>query len=248
MLNMHTHSVIEALAAVFIPSTLSANMKKEGVIPGGRRFVGVMRMLPVRVELKGKLKDSFARQAFALGCLRGNMMKLQVGVDHDTNGGYIGSVPGNSNTTRGLCVCPRTGTVARIRDVEKGSDGEVVRIADRTAPVVVAPHINAASRSAFNQWTWMADAQGENEKRAKKAVKWSEPTPQEVRRHLMGSHPRCSMKSSIREIEANLKAGIVLAGWVNHLERHGGTLRTIVPTETPIPWARGQNCWRRSWT
>jgi hypothetical protein len=62
----------------------------------------------------------------------------------------IGAVPGSYNATCGLWVCSGTGRVAAIRESEKGKDGEVVRVADGTAPVVVGPWIKSASRSALD--------------------------------------------------------------------------------------------------
>jgi hypothetical protein len=236
-LEMHTINTIEALAAVFIPSTFIANMKTTGDIPGGRQIVGVVRMVPVRVEIKGKrnMEDTVVPQAFRSEMYGTAAVKLYFGVDQQRNAVYIGSVPGNYNTTRGLCVCPGTGRVAAIRETVKGRDGEITRIVDRTAQVVVGSEIGAATWSALGNWIWQDGATGDAAKRANKAVEWSEPVAQEVRRHLMGTNPCFALKGSVKTIEANLKAGIVMANWVNRLERHGGTLPAISAPETPIP-------------
>jgi hypothetical protein len=47
---------------------------------------------------------------------------------------------------------------------------------------------------------------------------------------------RCfSLRGSVKEMEGDLKSGLVLANWGNRLDWHGGTLATVYPMETPVP-------------
>jgi hypothetical protein len=236
VLHRYRGTVGSNMELTYLPVTLTANPCNDP-IPCFPSALGVVSMIPFRVEITGARRGNLGFAAIDSAKYGGPTVKVYVATDSHGHLVGLGTQIGGVANGRGLARCPGTPVCATTREIEYSQTGVPTRSADIVHQVIVSGEIEQIDWPALNAWTFESSVQGEaKQRRIAAAKRVSDQAVARFRKHAMGAHEGYVLRGKPAEILQSVQVSLAVANYELRAERHGGTAPEIHgPEPTPVP-------------